>query len=49
MIKATVTVAEFLNNGDIVINESTVYPGVTEDDMVSVLEHISGLKYNIDF
>jgi UDP-N-acetyl-D-galactosamine dehydrogenase len=49
MIKASETVASFLNKGDIVIYESTVYPGVTEDEMVPVLEQISGLKYNIDF
>ena len=49
MIKATETIASFLNKGDIVIYESTVYPGVTEDEMVPVLEKESGLKYNIDF
>jgi UDP-N-acetyl-D-galactosamine dehydrogenase len=49
MIKATETIASFLNKGDIVIYESTVYPGVTEDEMVPVLEKVSGLKYNIDF
>ena len=49
MIKASETVASFLTNGNIVIYESTVYPGVTEDEMVPVLERISGLKYNEDF
>ena len=49
MIKASETVASFLNKGDIVIYESTVYPGVTEDEMVPVLEQISGLKFNTDF
>lgn len=49
MIKASETVAEFLKKGDIVIYESTVYPGVTEDEMVPVLEKISGLKFNSDF
>jgi UDP-N-acetyl-D-galactosamine dehydrogenase len=49
MIKASETVATFLNKGDIVIYESTVYPGVTEDEMVPVLEQVSGLKYNKDF
>jgi UDP-N-acetyl-D-galactosamine dehydrogenase len=49
MIKASETIAGFLDPGDIVIYESTVYPGVTEDKMVPVLEQISGLKYNIDF
>lgn len=49
MLKASETVAEFLKKGDIVIYESTVYPGVTEDEMVPVLEKISGLKFNSDF
>jgi len=49
MVKATETIATFLKKGDIVIYESTVYPGVTEDEMVPVLERISGLKYNVDF
>lgn len=49
MIKASETIANFLKNGDIVIYESTVYPGVTEDEMVPVLEKSSGLKYNKDF
>ena len=41
--------AEILEKGDIVIYESTVYPGCTEEDCVPVLENISGLKYNEDF
>jgi UDP-N-acetyl-D-galactosamine dehydrogenase len=49
MVKATETIATFLKKGDVVIYESTVYPGVTEEEMVPVLEKISGLKYNIDF
>lgn len=49
MIKASKSIAKYLEKGDIVIYESTVYPGVTEDEMVPVLESISGLKYNIDF
>jgi len=49
MIKASETIAKFLNRGDIVIYESTVYPGVTEEEMVPVLERVSGLKYNEDF
>jgi UDP-N-acetyl-D-galactosamine dehydrogenase len=49
MIKASESIAMFLNKGDIVIYESTVYPGVTEDEMVPVLERVSGLKYNVDF
>lgn len=49
MIKASETIGVFLNKDDIVIYESTVYPGVTEDEMVPVLEVNSGLKYNKDF
>jgi UDP-N-acetyl-D-glucosamine/UDP-N-acetyl-D-galactosamine dehydrogenase len=49
MIKASESIAKFLNKGDIVIYESTVYPGVTEEEMVPVLERVSGLKYNEDF
>jgi UDP-N-acetyl-D-galactosamine dehydrogenase len=49
MIKASETIANFLKRDDIVIYESTVYPGVTEDEMVPVLERVSGLKYNEDF
>jgi len=49
MIKASQTIATFLKRDDIVIYESTVYPGVTEDEMVPVLERVSGLKYNEDF
>jgi len=49
MIKASETIATCLDKGDIVIYESTVYPGVTEDEMVPVLEKFSGLKFNEDF
>jgi UDP-N-acetyl-D-galactosamine dehydrogenase len=49
LIKASETVASVLKKGDIVIYESTVYPGVTEEKCVPVLEKNSGLKYNIDF
>jgi UDP-N-acetyl-D-galactosamine dehydrogenase len=49
MVKASETVGRFLKKGDIVIYESTVYPGVTEDEMVPVLERISGLRFNLDF
>ena len=49
MVKASETIANFLKIEDIVIYESTVYPGVTEDEMVPVLEKVSGLKYNKDF
>ncbi len=47
--KASVTVGEALKKGDIVVYESTVYPGVTEDICVPILERISGLKCGIDF
>jgi UDP-N-acetyl-D-galactosamine dehydrogenase len=49
MIKASETIASVLNKGDIVIYESTVYPGVTEDICVPVLEEKSGLSHNVDF
>ncbi len=49
LIKASETVGSVLKKGDIVIYESTVYPGVTEEECVPVLEKTSGLKYNIDF
>lgn len=49
MIKASETVASVLKKGDLVIYESTVYPGVTEDECVPVLERLSGLKFNVDF
>lgn len=49
LIKASETVGNVLKKGDIVVYESTVYPGVTEDDCVPVLEKISGLKFNQDF
>ncbi len=49
LIKASETVGEVLKKGDIVIYESTVYPGCTEEDCVPVLEKISGLKFNVDF
>ena len=49
LIKASEVVGKVLAKGDIVIYESTVYPGATEDDCVPVLEKFSGLKYNEDF
>lgn len=49
LYKASETVAKVLKTGDVVIYESTVYPGVTEDECVPVLERISGLKFNSDF
>lgn len=49
LYKASETVGNVLKKGDIIIYESTVYPGVTEDECVPVLERISGLKFNQDF
>jgi UDP-N-acetyl-D-galactosamine dehydrogenase len=49
LYKASETIGNVLKVGDIVIYESTVYPGVTEDECVPVLEKVSGLKFNIDF
>ncbi len=49
LYKSSETVGKVLKKGDIVIYESTVYPGVTEDECVPVLEKISGLKFNVDF
>jgi UDP-N-acetyl-D-galactosamine dehydrogenase len=49
LIKASETVGKVLKQGDIVVYESTVYPGVTEDECVPVLEKVSGLKFNQHF
>ena len=49
LIKASETVGSVLKKGDIVVYESTVYPGCTEEDCVPVLERVSGLKFNEDF
>lgn len=49
LYKASETVGRVLKKGDIVVYESTVYPGVTEEECVPVLERVSGLKFNIDF
>ncbi len=49
MLKASETVAKALKKGDIVVYESTVYPGVTEEECVPILERISGLKCGEDF
>jgi UDP-N-acetyl-D-galactosamine dehydrogenase len=49
IIKASETVSKVLKKGDIVIYESTVYPGCTEEDCVPILERYSGLKFNQDF
>lgn len=49
LFKASETVGKLLKVGDIVVYESTVYPGATEEDCVPILEKFSGLKFNIDF
>lgn len=49
LIKASETIGKVLKRGDIVIYESTVYPGATEEDCVPVLERVSGLTFNEDF
>lgn len=49
LYKSSETVGKVLKKGDTVIYESTVYPGVTEDECVPILEKFSGLKFNIDF
>jgi UDP-N-acetyl-D-galactosamine dehydrogenase len=47
--KASETIGRVLKRGDVVIYESTVYPGATEEDCVPVLERVSGLTFNVDF
>ncbi|WP_019671468.1 nucleotide sugar dehydrogenase [Eudoraea adriatica] len=49
LYKSSETVGKVLTKGDIVVYESTVYPGVTEEECVPVLENFSGLKFNSDF
>lgn len=49
LYKSSETVGKVLSKGDIVIYESTVYPGVTEEECIPVLERVSGLKFNEDF
>ena len=49
MLKASESIGKYLKKGDVVIYESTVYPGVTEDECVPVLERVSGLRFNVDF
>ena len=49
LYKASETVGIVLKKGDIVIYESTVYPGATEEECIPVLEKVSGLKFNVDF
>jgi len=49
LVKASETVGKVISKGDIVIYESTVYPGATEEDCIPVVEKVSGLKFNEDF
>lgn len=49
LIGASTTVGKVISKGDVVIYESTVYPGVTEEECLPVVEKVSGLKYNTDF
>ena len=49
LVGASETVGKVISKGDIVVYESTVYPGVTEDECLPVVERVSGLKFNVDF
>jgi UDP-N-acetyl-D-galactosamine dehydrogenase len=49
LYEASKTIGRVISNGDIVVYESTVYPGVTEDECVPIIEKVSGLKFNVDF
>lgn len=49
LVRASETVGRVLKRGDVVIYESTVYPGATEEDCVPILERVSGLAFNVDF
>lgn len=49
LVKASETVGKVMSQGSVVIYESTVYPGATEEVCVPILERVSGLKYNVDF
>ncbi|MBG6062524.1 UDP-N-acetyl-D-galactosamine dehydrogenase [Flavobacterium sp. CG_9.1] len=49
LYKSSATVGKVLKKGDVVIYESTVYPGATEEECVPVLEKVSGLQFNVDF
>lgn len=49
LLRASETVGRVISKGDIVVYESTVYPGVTEEECLPVIEKISGLKFNVDF
>ena len=49
LLAASEVVGKVLSKGDIVVYESTVYPGVTEEECLPLVERVSGLKYNVDF
>ena len=49
MVKASTSIGQVLKKGDVVVYESTVYPGATEEVCIPVLERVSGLKFNHDF
>lgn len=49
LLRASETVGRVISRGDIVVYESTVYPGATEEDCIPVIERVSGLKFNVDF
>ncbi|MFI3263468.1 MAG: nucleotide sugar dehydrogenase [Rikenellaceae bacterium] len=49
LVGASTTIGKVISKGDIVVYESTVYPGVTEEDCIPVVEKVSGLKFNEDF
>lgn len=49
LLRASETVGKVIGRGDIVVYESTVYPGVTEEECLPVVERVSGLKFNVDF
>ncbi|MEH6671633.1 Vi polysaccharide biosynthesis UDP-N-acetylglucosamine C-6 dehydrogenase TviB [Halopseudomonas sp.] len=49
LVKASETIGRYLSKGDVVVYESTVYPGATEEVCVPVLERVSGLAFNVDF
>ena len=49
LLSASETVGKVISKGDIVVYESTVYPGVTEEECIPLIEKVSGLKFNEDF
>lgn len=49
LFRASETIAKVIKKGDVVVYESTVYPGVTEEECVPIIEKLSGLKFNVDF